>query len=77
MKNGTSVLAANPEEAADVPLAQRTGPPYIFSSGGGFSDLFPIPQYQKSAIKYYFNNHKPSVGLASIGAPSRPFHLVC
>lgn len=61
VKNDTSVLAANPEEAANVPLPQVTGPVFIFSSGGGFSDLFGIPNYQKKAIKQYFNNYKPSV----------------
>lgn len=61
VKNNTNVLHANPEEAADVPLPQGGGVIYTFSSGGGFSDLFGVPKYQKAAIKTYFNQHKPSV----------------
>lgn len=61
VKNNTSILAANPEAAANIPLPQDTGPAYVFSSGGGFSDLFGTPSYQKQAIKQYFKNSKPSV----------------
>ena len=57
LKNNTSVLDANPEEAADIPLPQTTGPDYVFASGGGFSSLFSTPKYQKSAIKNYFANY--------------------
>jgi tripeptidyl-peptidase I len=28
-------------------------------SGGGFSNFWPIPSYQKSAIASYFANHAP------------------
>jgi len=57
LKNNTSVLDANPEEAADIPLPQTSGPDYVFASGGGFSSLFSTPKYQKSAIKNYFANY--------------------
>ena len=65
MKNNTSVLDANPEEAANVPLAQGGGVVFQFASGGGFSDIFGIPKYQKSAMKTYFKNYKPSVSRAA------------
>lgn len=30
-----------------------------FPSGGGFSNIYPIPDYQSSAVSGYFNNHNP------------------
>lgn len=30
------------------------------SSGGGFSNLFPLPDWQSTAVKTYFANHAPS-----------------
>ena len=59
VKPNTNVLAANPEMAATVPLPQGGGVVDIFSGGGGFSDLFPVPQYQKAAVKQYLKNHNP------------------
>ena len=29
-----------------------------YTSGGGFSNIFPIPSYQKSAVAHYFANNK-------------------
>ncbi|KAK3642200.1 Tripeptidyl-peptidase sed1 [Elasticomyces elasticus] len=31
-----------------------------FPSGGGFSNIYPIPTYQASAVAGYFKNHNPS-----------------
>lgn len=31
-------------------------------SGGGFSNVFPIPSYQASAVQSWFNNHPPPYG---------------
>lgn len=31
-------------------------------SGGGFSNRFPLPSYQSSAVAAYFKTHKPSYG---------------
>ncbi|KAL6713742.1 hypothetical protein ACLMJK_008234 [Lecanora helva] len=44
---GASVTA--PEEACET----------VIYSGGGFSNVFPIPSYQSSAVATYFKNHKP------------------
>ncbi|KAF2147631.1 aorsin [Myriangium duriaei CBS 260.36] len=47
----------DPESAAnDLP-----GQPHrsAYSSGGGFSNLFPIPDYQKKAVSTYFTKHNP------------------
>ncbi|KUI56412.1 Aorsin [Cytospora mali] len=30
-----------------------------YSSGGGFSNVFPIPDYQKDAVASYFKDHEP------------------
>lgn len=30
-----------------------------FASGGGFSNVFPVPSYQSSAISNFMNQHKP------------------
>ncbi|KDQ15077.1 hypothetical protein BOTBODRAFT_32062 [Botryobasidium botryosum FD-172 SS1] len=32
----------------------------VIYSGGGFSNVFPIPDYQKGAVGKYFKDHKPS-----------------
>ncbi|KAL8739876.1 MAG: hypothetical protein Q9190_007361 [Brigantiaea leucoxantha] len=47
IKPGASVTA--PEEACET----------VIYSGGGFSNVFPIPSYQKSAVSSYFANHNP------------------
>ncbi|KAL8835046.1 MAG: hypothetical protein Q9170_003474 [Blastenia crenularia] len=44
---GASVTA--PEEACET----------VIYSGGGFSNVFPLPSYQKSAVTSYFTNHNP------------------
>ncbi|CAF0856154.1 unnamed protein product [Adineta steineri] len=40
----------NPESACEQ----------VIYSGGGFSNRFAIPTYQKTAVQNYFKNHKPS-----------------
>lgn len=46
-----------PESAADDPA----GDPYrsAYSSSGGFSNIFPIPEYQAAAVATYFADHNP------------------
>ncbi|KAH6604060.1 protease s8 tripeptidyl peptidase [Trichoderma cornu-damae] len=34
-------------------------PSFNFSSGGGFSNIFPIPKYQQWAVNAYFANYNP------------------
>ncbi|KAF8335044.1 peptidase S8/S53 domain-containing protein [Cantharellus anzutake] len=36
----------------------------VIYSGGGFSNIFPIPDYQRNAIKTYFKFHKPKYSSA-------------
>ncbi|TGO60885.1 hypothetical protein BOTNAR_0138g00120 [Botryotinia narcissicola] len=47
-----------PESAAN----DLKGQPYrnAYSSGGGFSNFYGIPSYQKEAVASYFKNHNPS-----------------
>ena len=49
---GHSVTEVQPESAAN----DLAGAPYrdAYSTGGGFSNVFAIPQYQKDAIATYF-----------------------
>ena len=48
----------DPESAVVDPA----GHPYrrAFSSGGGFSNIYGMPKYQRKAVAAYFANHKPS-----------------
>ncbi|MCJ1408986.1 hypothetical protein MMC19_003063 [Ptychographa xylographoides] len=50
IKPGASVTA--PEEACET----------VIYSGGGFSNVFPMPSYQAAAVQEYFANHKPPYG---------------
>jgi tripeptidyl-peptidase-1 len=47
----------DPESAAYDPA----GHPYrsAFASGGGFSNIYPQPDYQKAAVATYFSQHDP------------------
>ena len=53
LEPGTTVLDA--ESAMQTPLPGAA----LFSSAGGFSNYFPAPDYQKAAVKEYFENHDP------------------
>ena len=33
--------------------------PITYSSGGGFSNIYPIPDYQKAAVDKYIQQHFP------------------
>ena len=54
---GHSVFEREPESAANDPA----GHPYrgAFASGGGFSNIYPIPDYQADAVATYFAEHDP------------------
>ncbi|KAF2857821.1 putative protease S8 tripeptidyl peptidase I [Piedraia hortae CBS 480.64] len=59
--------ASAPETAVNDPAGHPYQYPY--SSGGGFSNVYRIPDYQKEAIEEYFTHHDPGYphysGLAS------------
>src|SRR5438445_787640 len=48
----TNASVTQPEVAAES----------IIYSGGGFSNVFDTPSYQKDAVQNYFANHKPPYG---------------
>lgn len=50
VNNGSSVRT--PESAAET----------VIFSGGGFSNVFAMPSYQKAAVTNYFANHAPAYG---------------
>lgn len=57
VKDGTNILEAlvtgtQPEEASET----------VIYSGGGFSNVFPIPEYQKSAVQKWFAEYPPPYG---------------
>ncbi|KAF2171470.1 hypothetical protein M409DRAFT_63728 [Zasmidium cellare ATCC 36951] len=56
---GSSVFDAQPESAVYDPA----GHPYQsnYSSGGGFSNVYGIPSFQKSAVATYFADHDPGL----------------
>jgi tripeptidyl-peptidase-1 len=50
VKANTLTTATSPEEACET----------VIYSGGGFSNVFPMPSYQSSAVASYFTSHKPT-----------------
>ena len=50
----------NDPESAVFDPAEVGGNPTNFSSGGGFSNIYPIPKYQKEAVEKFFADHNPS-----------------
>jgi len=69
---GTNGRAFNPQFPASCPYVTAVGGTEVFpgktvndpesawpSSGGGFSNIFSSPSYQKAAVSSYFNNSDP------------------
>lgn len=60
----------DPESAANDPAGDPDSSG--FSSGGGFSNIYPQPDYQKDALATYFANHDPGYkyykGFETLGA---------
>ncbi|EMC93369.1 hypothetical protein BAUCODRAFT_113640 [Baudoinia panamericana UAMH 10762] len=53
VKNNTDITTSTqPEEACET----------VIYSGGGFSNVFPIPSYQAAAVKRYLTNYPPPYG---------------
>ncbi|KAL8687051.1 MAG: hypothetical protein Q9218_006668, partial [Villophora microphyllina] len=47
-----NATVTEPEEACET----------VIFSGGGFSNVFPLPSYQSAAVKSFFANHPPPYG---------------
>jgi tripeptidyl-peptidase-1 len=54
----TTVGATQVKKGASVTAPEKAAESEIYS-GGGFSNVFTLPSYQKSAVSAYFKNHKP------------------
>jgi tripeptidyl-peptidase-1 len=39
-----------------------SGPANAYYSGGGFSNLFPLPSYQAEAVKHFMDHYAPDYG---------------
>ena len=46
----------DPESAAFGFFSNGT---FLFTSSGGFSNIYPVPKYQKAAVSEYFANYNP------------------
>lgn len=57
----TSVGATQVKPGATVTQPEEAAESVIYS-GGGFSNVFPLPSYQKSAVASYFAKHNPPYG---------------
>lgn len=57
----TSVGATQVKRGASVTAPEKAAESVIYS-GGGFSNVFPLPSYQASAVGTYFAHHKPAYG---------------
>ncbi|KAL8803632.1 MAG: hypothetical protein Q9182_003047 [Xanthomendoza sp. 2 TL-2023] len=57
----TSIGATQIVPGASVTAPEKACETVIFS-GGGFSNVFPLPPYQSSAVKSFFANHPPPYG---------------
>jgi len=57
----TKILPGNTVHDPEVAVNDPAGHPYAaaFSSGGGFSNIYPIAPWQKNAVETYFNNNDP------------------
>ncbi|KAK4556381.1 hypothetical protein LTR86_006525 [Recurvomyces mirabilis] len=58
---GTKVYPGRTVYEPESAVVDPAGHPYrsAYSSGGGFSNIFPIPSYQSSAVATYFADHNP------------------
>lgn len=54
ISEGNSVY--DPESAA---WGYYNGGFFVFTSGGGFSNIYPVPSYQKKSVGTYFGKHDP------------------
>jgi tripeptidyl-peptidase-1 len=48
-----------------------------FTTSGGFSNYYPQPDYQKSAVAEYFANHKPPYPSYAQFSPELNFNTTC
>jgi tripeptidyl-peptidase I len=60
---GATTLIGSTVDSGERAVSQPgDGPADAYYSGGGFSDLFPLPSYQASAVEHFMRNHAPHYG---------------
>ncbi|KAI8623569.1 putative protease S8 tripeptidyl peptidase I [Xylariaceae sp. FL1651] len=71
----TSVGATQvyPGHTVDEPESAAQNPLSGYSSGGGFSLMFPTPDYQVDAVNKYFANHNPPYKSFSVIVDDAPY----
>lgn len=59
---GATQLKTNSVHGGEVAVAEpdAANPLLDFYSGGGFSDIFPMPSYQASAVSHYLAHYAPN-----------------
>lgn len=57
----TKVYAGKTVKDPESAVYDPAGHPYSvnYSSGGGFSNIYPIPKYQASAVSTFFDKYNP------------------
>ncbi|KAI2627126.1 peptidase S8/S53 domain-containing protein [Xylaria nigripes] len=60
---GATTLIGNNTKSGERAVSQPgSGPAEAFYSGGGFSNIFPVPSYQASAVQHFMDNYAPKYG---------------
>ncbi|KAI0872551.1 peptidase S8/S53 domain-containing protein [Hypoxylon argillaceum] len=60
---GATTLIGNDTESGEQAVSRPgTGPANAYYSGGGFSDYFPLPSYQASAVGNFMKHYAPNYG---------------
>lgn len=60
---GATTLIGNDTDSGERAVSKPgTGPANAYYSGGGFSNIFPVPSYQASAVKKFMKNYAPNYG---------------
>ncbi|CAJ2502332.1 Uu.00g097260.m01.CDS01 [Anthostomella pinea] len=60
---GATTLIGNDTESGERAVSvPSTGPANAYYSGGGFSNIFPLPSYQASAVQHFNEHYAPNYG---------------
>ncbi|KAI1827579.1 peptidase S8/S53 domain-containing protein [Xylaria intraflava] len=60
---GATTLLGNDTDSGERAVSQPgSGPANAYYSGGGFSDYFPVPSYQESAVRHFMDHYAPNYG---------------
>ncbi|KAJ2989765.1 hypothetical protein NUW58_g3301 [Xylaria curta] len=60
---GATTLIGNDTDSGERAVSRPgTGPANAYYSGGGFSNIFPVPSYQASAVQNFMKHYAPKYG---------------